>query len=110
VHVAAERPVAGVVLATPFDSLVELAGRYYPWLPVSLLLKHRFDSVDLAPRINAPLLCLVATHDEVIPPAHARKLYEAWAGPKRLVELQGAGHNSTDGVPEFWQSITAFVQ
>jgi uncharacterized protein len=110
VQLAAARPLAGVVLVTPFDSLAAVAKRYYWYLPVDLLLKHRFDSILLAPKITAPLLCLAAERDEVIPPEHARRLYEAWAGPKQWVLLAGAGHNSTDGVPAFWQAVTAFLR
>jgi pimeloyl-ACP methyl ester carboxylesterase len=110
VHVAANRPVAGAILVTPFDSLTEVARRHYPFLPVSWMLRHRFDSVDLAPKIAAPLLCIAAGRDEVIPSAHARRLHDAWGGPKRWLELEGAGHNSTDGVPAFWHGIHAFLK
>ena len=110
VQVAAARPVAGVILVAPFDSLVEVGKRHYPFLPVNLLLKHRFDSVSAAPNITAPLLCIVATDDEIIPVAHAKRLYDAWAGEKRWVGLEGAGHNSTDNAANYWTSITAFLQ
>src|SRR2546427_5572170 len=82
VHLAAHRVLRGVILVSPYDSIVEVAKRHYPFLPVSLLLRHRFDSIALAPRIEAPLLCLVATADRVIPVAHSRALFEAWRGPK----------------------------
>jgi pimeloyl-ACP methyl ester carboxylesterase len=108
VQLAAERPLDGVVLVAPFDSLVEVAKRHYPFLPVQWLLKHRFDSMSLAPRVKAPLLCLVATHDDIVPAAHAERLYEAWAGPKKLTVLT-AGHNSIDGHPDYWPSIRAFL-
>ena len=110
VLLASERKVAAVVLVTPFDSLVEVAKRHYPFLPVSMMLRHRFDSLERAPKIIAPLLCIAAARDEVIPSSHARKLYEAWGGEKRWIELEGAGHNSTDGVPAFWQSIEGFLK
>src|SRR5262249_39846423 len=100
----------GVVLVTPYDSLVEVASRYYPYLPVGLMLRHPFDSASRAPGIRVPLLCIAAQRDEVIPPIHARKLFDAWAGPKRWIELEGAGHNSTDGIPAFWHAITAFLR
>jgi pimeloyl-ACP methyl ester carboxylesterase len=109
VYLAAERPVSGVLLAAPYDSMVEVARHHYPWLPVSLLLKHRFDSASRAPGIRAPLLCLVAGSDEIIPPARARRLYDAWAGPKRWVALEEAGHNTTDSHPMFWQNVTDFL-
>jgi len=39
--------------------MVEVAKRHYPFLPVSLMLRHRFDSLARVPQIEAPLLCLV---------------------------------------------------
>jgi pimeloyl-ACP methyl ester carboxylesterase len=109
VFLASQRSISKVVLVTPFDSLVEVAKRHYPFLPVNLMLRHRFDSIGQASAIKAPLLCIAAARDEIIPSAHARKLYDAWGGEKRWVELEGAGHNSTDGAPLFWQSIVAFL-
>src|SRR5436190_19481094 len=108
VRLASERPLAGLVLVAPFDSMVEVGKRHYPFLPVGLLLRHRFDSLSLAPKLTAPLLCIVATHDEVIPPQHAKRLYDAWGGPKKWVELM-AGHNGTDNHPDYWPSIRAFL-
>jgi pimeloyl-ACP methyl ester carboxylesterase len=108
VRLAAERPLGGLVLVAPFDSMVALGKRHYPFLPVGLLLRHRFDSLSIAPKITVPLLCIVATHDEVIPPQHARHLYDAWGGPKRWIEL-AAGHNDTDNHPDYWPSIRAFL-
>jgi len=109
VQLAAARAVDGVILATPFDSLTNVARHHYPFLPVSLILKHPFDSLARAPYIDAPLLCLVAEHDQVVPMVHSRRLFDAWRGPKRWVELRGAGHNSTDDVPAFWQAIREFL-
>lgn len=110
VQVAAARPVRRVILVAPYDSLVRVAQHHYPFLPVGWMLRHRFDSAERAPRITAPLLCLVAARDEVIPVVRSKRLYEAWAGPKRWVELQDAGHNSTDDVPAFWERIGEFLE
>ncbi len=109
VALAAERPLAGLVLATPYDSLLAVAKRHYWYLPVDLLLKHRFDSIAKAPRLRQPLLCLIAEHDEVIPPEHAERLYAAWGGVKQKVILSGAGHNNTDDDPAFWPAIRNFL-
>ena len=109
VALAAERPLAGVILATPFDSLAAVAKRYYWYLPVDLMLKHRFDSIALAPNLKQPLLCLISARDEVIPPVHGERLCDAWGGPKRKVVLAEAGHNTTDAHPMFWPSIREFL-
>ena len=110
VQLAAERQVAGVILVAPFDSLVEVGKRHYPFLPVDWMLKHRFDSAALAPKMKTPLLCIVASHDEIIPAEHAKRLYDAWGGPKQWIGLEGAGHNSTDNAANYWPSITRFLQ
>ncbi len=109
VFLASQRQTSHVVLVTPFDSLIEVAKRHYPFLPVRLMLRHQFDSIGRAPGIGAPLLCLAAARDEVIPSSHARKLYDAWGGAKRWALLEEAGHNSTDSHPLFWQAVTDFL-
>ena len=107
-RLATERQLDGLILAAPFDSLAAVGAHHYPYLPVRLLLKHRFDSLALAPKLKVPLLCIVATHDAVIPAEHAKRLFDAWAGPKRLVEL-AAGHNDLDHHPDYWPSVRAFL-
>jgi uncharacterized protein len=110
VQLAASRPVSGVILVAPFDSLTNVARHHYPYLPVRWMLRHRFESVERAPLIDAPLLCLAAEHDEIIPIVHAKRLFEAWKGTKRWVALRGAGHNSTDDAPEFWERIKDLLE
>jgi pimeloyl-ACP methyl ester carboxylesterase len=110
VALAAERPVAGLMLVTPFDSLLAVAQRYYWFLPVRWMLRHPFDSIALAPRLDTPLLCLIAEHDEVIPPEHAERLFASWRGPKRKVLLPGVGHNTVDDAQRFWPAIREFLK
>lgn len=110
VALAAQRPLRAVILVSPFDSLAAVAKRYYWYLPVDWMLKHRFDSIALAPTLKQPLLCLIAERDEVIPPEHAERLFAAWGGPKRKVSLGGAGHNTTDGAAQFWPAVREFLE
>jgi fermentation-respiration switch protein FrsA (DUF1100 family) len=109
VALAASRPLDGVVLVTPFDSAVAVAKRYYPYLPVDWMMKHRFDSIAHAPRLGIPLLCVIAERDEVIPPVHGERLFEAWAGPKRKLLLPGATHGDGDG-PVVWEEVRRFLR
>jgi pimeloyl-ACP methyl ester carboxylesterase len=108
VHLASQRRLDGVLLLTPYDSMVEVGKHHYPLLPVGLMLKHRFDSLAVAPHITTPLLCLAALDDEVIPVEHARRLYDAWAGEKTWVELRG-GHNGADRHPDYGPAVKKFV-
>ena len=109
-YLAAQRQVAGVILVSPYDSVENVAKDIYPFLPIGLMLRHRFDSLARAPGIKAPLLCLVASDDRVIPRPHSERLYAAWGGPKQWLEIRRADHDSLAGEPDYWQAIGAFLQ
>ncbi len=109
VHVAAKRKVGGVILVTPFDSLVNVARAHYPIFPVGLLLKHRFDSAALAPGINTPALFLTASNDRVVPVRFAKKLASVWAGPVTAVTVEGTDHNSIETSPVYWDAVNTYL-
>ena len=109
VHLAAMRPVAGVILVSPFDSLAAVGRQHYPWLPVSLLLRHRFDAASLAARIRVPLLAIVGDADSIVAPARSRVLFDAWAGPKSWQVIAGANHNDLGAFDAFWAGIARFL-
>jgi uncharacterized protein len=109
-YVASRRSVRAVVLISPYDSLTALAAHFYPWLPVSHLMRHRFDSVSRAPEIRAPMLAMVGTLDSIVPPANSQRLVRAWKGQGNLHLLRGADHNDLLAHPEFWQVVDQFVK
>ena len=109
VHLAAERSIAGAVLVSPYDSLTEIGKRHYPWLPVSLLLRHRFDALADATRNRTPLLAIVGGADSIIPPERSRALFDAWAGPKTWQVVPGADHNDLGNDDVFWPSVAKFL-
>jgi uncharacterized protein len=108
-YLASQRPVAGVVLISPYDSLVEVGRRAYPFLPVDLLLRHRFESKARSPSIHAPLLALVAAQDEVVLPERSRRLAQAWGGPVQLEVLEGVDHNGIHLHADYWRLIDEFL-
>jgi fermentation-respiration switch protein FrsA (DUF1100 family) len=109
VQVAAARPARCVVLTSPYARLVDVAKEVYWWLPVALLMRHRFDSAALAPAMRAPALVLVGEADNLVPPHHSRNLAAAWGGPVERVSLEGFGHNDLDVNPRYDAAIRAFL-
>ena len=109
VHLAANRKIAGVILVSPYDSVRSIAQSIYPYLPVGLLLKHPFDSMSRAAAIKAPLLCIAAEGDRVIPPEHSRRLFEAWGAPEKSWHLLRGDHDSVSGEATYWRVIGAFL-
>ena len=92
VRLAVEHPPAALVLRSPFASLPEVGSYHYPFLPVRLLLRDRFASIDRANQIRSPVLVIAGTRDTIVPIGHTRRLYEAIVAPKTLVEMS-ADHN-----------------
>jgi pimeloyl-ACP methyl ester carboxylesterase len=94
-HLAARRSIARLALITPYDSLVEVAGYHYPWMPVRWLLRERFDALSDAGQVTAPALLLIARQDEIIPPVHAERLARAFPRPP-AVQWLDSDHNTTE--------------
>jgi pimeloyl-ACP methyl ester carboxylesterase len=85
--------VAGLMLITPWDRLENVASHHYPWLPVSALLRDRYDSAANLAGFRRPVLVVVAQRDTIVPAVFGRALHDGLGAPKRLVELVGSGHN-----------------
>jgi uncharacterized protein len=108
-YVAAHRPVRGVVLITPYDSILNVAQAMYPLLPMRMLVKHPFPSHEFATRITAPVLMLAGDQDIVIPARHAQRLHDAWAGPKKIHVLAGVGHNNMSDSAQYYPLLNGFL-
>jgi pimeloyl-ACP methyl ester carboxylesterase len=97
------------VLITPFDSMLSVASRHYSFVPVRWLLRHPFRSDEWAAGVHVPVLVLAADRDAVIPPSHARALFEVWNGPKEFRLLKGVGHNDVQTDPNYYRLINDFL-
>jgi hypothetical protein len=109
-HLAARRPVAGAILVSPYDSMTAIGQLHYPWVPVSLLLRHRFDAVPDAKRDTMPMLAIVGGSDSIIPAKRSRALFDAWAGPKTWQLVARAGHNDLGNDAAFWEGVAGFLR
>jgi uncharacterized protein len=82
-----------VILEAPFSSAADVAKMRYSFLPVDLMLKDRYDSIDKIGKINASLLIVHGDEDPVIPLRFGKKLFEAANHPKEFCTIEAAGHN-----------------
>ncbi len=103
--------VAGLLLVTPFLNLADVGRRHYPFFPVRLMLRERYDSRAALRHYRGPAAFLLADHDEVVSAESGRLLYESYHGPKRLWR-QAAGHSSLDYAPAaaWWGETAKFLQ
>lgn len=106
---------SGLLLVTPFTTLADVGQAHYPFFPVKLLLRERYDNRGALAGYSGPVAILLAERDEVVPARLGRELYESYAGPKRLWVQEGHTHNTLDlsagaswwrEVAEFWESLS----
>lgn len=109
-YLAQMRPVKALILVSPYDSIISIGKHHYPFLPVNLLLRHRFDSLSRAPLISAPLLVITAADDKIIPLKHSKKLAEKWGGPHSFKIIEGEDHNTIQDNSEYWKTINEFLE
>jgi len=99
-HVAAHRPVTGLILHNP-PALRQMILRQFGWWnlwllagPIALQIPRDLDSVANAKAIRKPAIFLLAERDEVVAPRYQQLVVGAYAGEKRVISLRGANHNS----------------
>jgi len=98
VDLAARDGARGLVLANTFTSLPAAARYRMPWLPMSLVLSTRMNSLSKIKDYQGPLLMVHGDADEVVPFQQGQTLFEAASGPKKFITAYGAKHN--DPLPE----------
>ena len=106
-------PITGILLITPWDTLAAVAKSLFPFLPVSLLLTDKYDSIGNLQSFKGKISVVGAERDEILPIKHARHLYQSLPeGQKRMWVIKGAGHNDWPGYAEasLWKEITDFVK
>ncbi len=107
---AANRPVDKLVLVTPYDSIEDIAAAVYPYMPVSLLLRDKFRTIDLVPNVSAPVLVLMAESDQIVPHANTLRLIGTFPhGQVRVRMLRGTNHRTISSAPEYVELIGQFL-
>jgi fermentation-respiration switch protein FrsA (DUF1100 family) len=81
-ELASKNKFAGVILESPFTSIADAAKIYYPYLPVNLLLKDRYDSKNKIKKINSPILIMHGKKDNIVPQKMGLELFENANNPK----------------------------
>ncbi|MBS0662464.1 MAG: alpha/beta hydrolase [Verrucomicrobia bacterium] len=105
VELAANQPVAGLVLQSPFMSVYRVMTHW------RLLPFDQFENLRKIGRVRCPVLVMHGRSDEVIPFSHGEAIFAAARTPKRSWWVDGAGHNDLEQVAgdRYWHEISAFA-
>lgn len=82
----------GLILASTFTSVPDMGAQVYPFLPVRLLARVRYNTLARLPEIRCPVLFIHSSDDEVVPYSHGQQLFAAANEPKKFLEIRGS-HN-----------------
>jgi fermentation-respiration switch protein FrsA (DUF1100 family) len=96
VALAAEQPVAKLILEAPFTSVTDIAASLFPIFPVRLVMRDPFGSDARIGRVRVPLLIMHGARDQAIPIAFGERLFGLAQEPKRFVRFPEGDHNDLD--------------
>ena len=110
---AIAKPARALILEAPFTSMADAWKQFVPFLPVSLLLRDRFDSRSVIDRVRMPILFMHGERDRLVGYQLGRSLYAAAPEPKRFEAFPEAGHtnlydyNAIAAVRRFVDDVTS---
>jgi len=109
VAVAAEQGAQALVLKNAFSRMTDVAAYHYPWLPVRLVMRNRYDSLARIGLYAGPVLQSHGTEDDIVPIEFGRRLFAAApTKEKRFLEFADIGHN--DPAPlDYYRELAAFL-
>tara|TARA_Y100000741_G_scaffold257296_1_gene198391 strand:+ start:123 stop:923 length:801 start_codon:yes stop_codon:yes gene_type:complete len=105
VELGKENNFNSIILESPFTSIENSAKIYYPYLPVRLLLKDRYDSISKIKMIKTPILIMHGKKDDVVPFSMGKELFEKANNPK-----QSYFTNEDDHMMEFNFSLLREIE
>ena len=81
-EISQNKKYAGLILETPFTSMVAAAKSFYPYIPVSLILKDKYKNDEKIKNINIPVLVMHGEKDQIVPFSMGKKMFDLANDPK----------------------------
>jgi fermentation-respiration switch protein FrsA (DUF1100 family) len=112
-ELALRKNPAGLIIESSFKSVPDLGRKFYPWLPVRLLSRFGYSTIDKVALIRCPKLIIHSPGDEIVPFDQGKAIYGKASPPKDFLEITG-GHNEgfltsgkvyTEGLERFIQKV-----
>lgn len=112
-ELALRRNPAGLIIESSFKSVPDLGQKFYPWLPVRLLSRFEYSTIDKVALIKCPKLIVHSPGDEIVPFDQGKAIYGKASPPKDFLEITG-GHNEgflmsgsayTEGLERFLEKV-----
>lgn len=102
-----------LILESPFLNLTDLASYHYPYLPRLILSKFLRYPLRNDQRIGAvacPVYLFHGTKDDIIPFDHSVRLEKLIRSSRRLIRIEGGGHNDLSDFSTFDRELGQILQ
>ena len=109
VEIAQNKNYAGIILESPYTSMLDMGKKYYPLFPVSFLLKDKFESYKKIKKISIPILILHGKTDKIVPFAMGKKMYDLANEPKYFY-FQEYGDHMINYDEKLLLALNKFIQ
>ena len=109
VEIAQNKNYAGIILESPFTSMVNMGKKHYPFFPVSFLLKDRFESYKKITDILVPVLIIHGKVDQIVPYDMGKRMYEL-ANKHKFFYSQEYGDHMVDYDKKLLLALKKFIQ
>ena len=109
IDLASRTQVAGLIVEGALLSIPSRAWELYPYVPVHLLARNRFASVDKIARVAMPKLLIHAREDSYVPIAHGQRLFKLAKDPKYFLAVAGSHTTAHEVDPAFFTTIARFI-
>jgi len=110
-YIASVKDPKQLILETPYYSLVDVAKRRFPILPVSLFMKYRIPSFEFIEGVRCPVTIFHGTDDSVVAIESGKKLFDASNNPqKTFIEIEAGRHNDLIDFDEYRDTIDLLLK
>jgi len=109
VEIAQNKNYAGIILESPFTSMINMGKKYYPFFPIHFLLKDKFESYKKITNISVPVLIIHGKVDKIVPYKMGEKMYELANEPKFFYS-QEYGDHMVEYDEELLLALKKFIQ
>ncbi len=111
---AARHPPGGLIIESTPTSIPDVGAKIYPFLPVRLLARIKYNALELIGGVEAPVLVVHSREDEIIPFEHGERLFQAAREPRTLLPIRGdhnagfliSGQDYLQGLQRFLDSLS----
>ncbi|MCL2109584.1 MAG: dienelactone hydrolase family protein [Oscillospiraceae bacterium] len=112
VYLAANRPVAGLILATPYANGYDLYNNMFPIFkgPIKFLVKQKLPSDQHAPNVTCPVLVFASRSDESVPFSSSERLAELFGAEVEFITLENTLHNDVFGAGGVFDKVQSFLE